>query len=90
MYVATGIVFIIWHHRYATNATILRGPLGLGDRRLVHSRRELRAPVLQSRQSSRASDPDLAQGEPRETGSLPRIQIAGTGTFIAAAVTFAA
>ncbi|RZQ63434.1 DUF4328 domain-containing protein [Amycolatopsis suaedae] len=27
---ATGIVFIIWQHRHATNAVALRGPLGLG------------------------------------------------------------
>jgi hypothetical protein len=58
-WLAAGILFIIWHYRYATNATALRGPLGLGPGWAIGGwfipLGNLVLPFLQIRQSARAS-----------------------------------
>jgi hypothetical protein len=94
VYLATGTVFIIWHHRYASNAVILRGPLTLGPGWAVGGwfipLANFVLPFLQLNQSARASDPALPQGERPSRGTLPRIQTAWTSTFVAAAVLFTA
>lgn len=58
-WLAAGILFIIWQYRYATNATALSGPLGLGPGWAIGGwfipLANLVLPFLQIRQSARAS-----------------------------------
>lgn len=58
-WLAAGILFIIWQYRYATNATAISGPLGLGPGWAVGGwfipLANLVLPFLQIRQSARAS-----------------------------------
>ncbi len=80
--VATGIVFILWQHRHATNAVALGGQLSLGPGWAIAGWflpvANLVVPFRQLSQSARA------------TGRVPVVQVVWTGTFVAAAVAFAA
>jgi hypothetical protein len=73
--VVTGIMWVIWQFRHAKNANALRGSTGLGAGWAIGGwfvpLGNLVLPQLQLLQSSKASDPDLPQGQPASTGTAP-------------------
>src|SRR3954453_68149 len=72
---ATGVVWIIWQFRYAKNAELLRGNYGLPSGWAIGGwfvpLGNFALPQLQLLQAARASDPDLAQGQPVASGRAP-------------------
>src|SRR3954453_12724753 len=72
---ATGVVWIIWQFRYAKNAELLRGNYGLPSGWAIGGwfvpLGNFALPQLQLQQAARASDPDLAQGQPVASGRAP-------------------
>src|SRR3954453_6166112 len=76
---ATGVVWIIWQFRYAKNAELLRGNYGLPSGWAIGGWfvpvANFALPQLQLLQASRASDPDLSQGEPPAHGRAPSLLV---------------
>ena len=72
---ATGVLWIIWHFRYAKNAELLRGKTGLPSGWAIGGWfvpfGNFVLPQLQLLQAARASDPDLPQGQPATSGRAP-------------------
>ena len=72
---ATGVVWIIWQFRYAKNAEVLRGSYGLPSGWAIGGWfvpfGNFALPQLQLLQAARASDPDLAYGQPAAAGRPP-------------------
>jgi hypothetical protein len=72
---ATGVVWIIWQFRYAKNAKLLRGNYGLQSGWAIGGWfvpfGNFVLPQLQVLQAARASDPDLAYGQPAASGRAP-------------------
>lgn len=77
VFVATAVVFIIWQHRHARNATMLRGQLDLGPGWAIGGwfipLANYVVPGLQIRGAAKASDPGLAPGAPRQQGRCPGV-----------------
>ncbi len=77
VFIATAVVFIIWQHRHARNATMLRGQLDLGSGWAIGGWfipvANYVLPGLQIRGAAKASDPGLAPGAPRQQGRCPAV-----------------
>jgi hypothetical protein len=73
--IATGVVWIIWQFRFATNAQALRGGYGLAPGWAIGGWfipvANLVLPQLQLFQAAKASDPDLPAGQPGAAGRAP-------------------
>lgn len=73
--IATGVVWIIWQFRFATNAQALRGNYGLAPGWAIGGwfipLANLVLPQYQLFQAAKASDPDLPPGQPAAAGRVP-------------------
>ena len=76
---ATGVVWIVWQFRFAKNAERLRGTYGLQSGWAIGGWfvpvANFVLPELQLLQATRASDPDLPQGQPPSEGNAPSLLI---------------
>ena len=74
-----GVLWIIWQFRYAKNAERLRGSYGLQSGWAIGGwfvpLANFALPQLQLLQATRASDPDLPQGEPPAHGRAPSLLV---------------
>ncbi|MEY2460078.1 MAG: hypothetical protein QOG30_1908 [Acidimicrobiaceae bacterium] len=73
--IATGVVWVIWQFRFATNARALRGDYGLAPGWAIGGwfipLGNFVLPQLQLFQAAKASAPDLAPGQPAAAGTAP-------------------
>lgn len=85
VFIATAVVFIIWQHRHARNATMLRGDLDLGPGWAIGGWfvpiANYVLPGLQIRGAAKASDPGLAPGAPRREGRCPAVVAVWAAAF---------
>ena len=90
MSIATAVVWIIWQFRHAKNAVALRGPTGLAPGWAIGGWfipvGNLVLPQMQLMQAAKASDPDLAPGQPTANGRAPGALIAWWVLLVLAAV----
>jgi hypothetical protein len=73
--IATGVLWIVWQFRFATNARALRGSYGLAPGWAIGGWfipiGNLVLPQLQLFQAAKASDPDLPAGQTVASGRVP-------------------
>ena len=90
--IATGVLWVIWQFRYATNAQALRGSYGLAPGWAIGGWfipiGNFVLPQLQLFQAAKASDPNLPAGQPAASGRAPSLVPAWWVAYDLAAVLF--
>ena len=92
LFVSILVVLIVWQHRYARNAQVLTGPLGLGPGWAIGGWfipiGWFVLPGLQLAQSAKASDPAVQLSRDRRSGSVPGILVVWAILLDVAAIVF--